>query len=61
MKDGAPARLTNGLDFRGEICGSKKLKLRNFIYFAQPTLDLNVAFCVESCPESTVNYLLILT
>jgi len=43
------------MDFRGEICGVDRLKDKPFLYFASPTIDINVRFCVEKCPETGVS------
>lgn len=43
------------MDFRAEICGIGKLKSRKFLYYASPSIDINVKFCVESCPKTSVN------
>jgi len=51
-KDGASGRLIRGNDFRAEICGIGKLKQKKFLYYASPSIDLNVRFCVESCPST---------
>lgn len=53
-KDGASGRLTRGNDFRAEICGLGKLKEKKYLYYASPSVDLNVRFCVESCPSTAV-------
>ena len=54
-KDGAARRLTNGIDFRAEICGVGKLKHLKYQYYPVPSNDINVKFCVESCPATSVH------
>jgi hypothetical protein len=53
-KDGRVERLTRGSDFRAEICGVKTLKERPYQYFPNPTVDINVRFCVKKCPSTSV-------
>ena len=48
-------RLINGMDFRGVICGVDKYSDKPYLYFVNPVLDINVAICVKSCPQSTGN------
>lgn len=54
FKDGRAARLTNGMDFRAELCGLNRLKGLDYLYFFQPTIDINVRQCVSSCPNTSV-------
>ena len=51
--DGAWDRLSNPVDFRAELCGKDHLEGRDYLYYANPIKDINVRFCVKSCPEST--------
>lgn len=46
-------RISNGYDFREEVCGVKGLIKLPYLYYASPAKDINVAFCVESCPTTT--------
>ena len=50
---GSFPRLTNGLDFRGEICGLGKLSNFPYLYYPSPVIDTNVAFCVNKCPKTS--------
>ncbi|KAL4473830.1 hypothetical protein ABPG74_022694 [Tetrahymena malaccensis] len=50
---GQPNRLSNGNDFRGDICGVGILQDRQFQYFAAATIDLKVSICVTKCPQTT--------
>ncbi|EGR33911.1 solute carrier family 44 protein member 2, putative, partial [Ichthyophthirius multifiliis] len=53
FKDGRPQRLQNGFDFRAELCGQGKFVDRPYLYYPNPATDINVAFCVQQCPQST--------
>ena len=46
------------MDFRGELCGLGKLEGRDKVYFSDPFLDINVKWCVETCPEITVFFII---
>ena len=46
MTGGASSRLSSGMDFRGEVCGTGGLKTRPYLYYANPLIDDNVAWCV---------------
>ena len=35
------------------MCGVDKLKNRPYLYYLTPSIDLNVAMCVEECPPTT--------
>lgn len=50
---GWPTQLTKPLDFRAQLCGMDELKDRPYLYFLTPSIDLNVAMCVEECPTTT--------
>ena len=43
----------NYLDFRGRRCGRVELSHRPYVYYMNPSLDMNLRMCVESCPDST--------
>ena len=53
--NGWPTLLTKPLDFRAKLCGIENLKQRPFLYFLTPSIDLNVAMCVDQCPTTTGN------
>jgi hypothetical protein len=53
LLEGAPERLSNGNDFRAEICGTGKYSNRTYQYFANAIIDVSVSFCVKECPSST--------
>ena len=53
MQQGDTRRLSSGVDFRAEICGSEALIDKPYQYFLTPTKDLNVALCVHQCPNTT--------
>ena len=55
IKNGVLSRLHKPMDFRGEICGKAPYEDRKYLYFDTPSIDLNVAHCVEYCPDTTVN------
>lgn len=46
-------RISNGYDFREEICGIEGLINLPYLYYLQPSVDMNVAMCVDQCPTST--------
>lgn len=46
-------RLVNGYDFRTEICGHGKYVEKPYLYYANPVLDIRVAFCVKECPTAS--------
>jgi hypothetical protein len=50
---GETERLTNGVDFRGEICGIRGMVHLPYLYYGQPTVDANVVWCVKECPSFT--------
>ena len=50
---GWPTDLVKPRDIRGLICGEAELETKPFLYFLAPTVDPNVAICVESCPSTT--------
>ena len=45
--------MINYLDFRGRRCGRAELEDRPYVYYINPSLDMNLRMCVESCPDST--------
>ena len=51
--NGWPTLLTKPLDFRAKLCGVGSLKQRPYLYFLTPSIDLNVAMCVDVCPTTT--------
>lgn len=46
-------RISNGYDFREEICGINGLVNQPYLYYLEPSVDLNIAICVSECPTST--------
>ncbi|GMI08068.1 hypothetical protein TrLO_g14282 [Triparma laevis f. longispina] len=61
LKEGIPARLTNGMDYLGNICGVTDY---NISYTGENTKDLSKAYylpsgapvCVNSCPTAEEEY-----
>ena len=49
---GVPYKLFNH-DFRARECGSNELASKPFLYYLQPSIDMNVKMCVEFCPNFT--------
>lgn len=47
LTNGSVNRLSSGMDFRGEICGVGSLQDRPYLYYANPSIDKNVAWCVR--------------
>lgn len=49
---GTPYKLFNH-DFRARECGFNELASKPFLYYLQPSIDMNVKMCVEFCPNYT--------
>ena len=46
-------RLSNGYDFRREFCGQGSRSDLKYTYFIDPIKDIQIAICVEQCPNTT--------
>lgn len=53
ISEGSIIRLSNGLDFRGEVCGDDGLVNLPYYYYGSPSKDINIGWCVEECPVTT--------
>lgn len=54
LKEGKPVRLSNGYDFRSEMCGHGLFANKPYLYFANPVTDIRIGFCTDKCPIASV-------